>query len=48
MFRLLPAMLLCLLPLTATADQGRISFLEQEVRNLQRQVMSLSRRPSWL
>jgi hypothetical protein len=33
-----------LLPLTASAtDEGRISFLEQEVRNLQRQVLSLSR-----
>jgi len=34
------------LPLAATAtaaDDGRISFLEQEVRNLQRQVQALSR-----
>lgn len=39
-------LLLCLLsmPLTAVAaDEHRISFLEQEVRNLQRQVMALSR-----
>ena len=35
---------LLLLPLTASAtDEGRLSFLEQEVRNLQRQVMSMSR-----
>ena len=27
----------------AAADDGRISFLEQEVRNLQRQVLALSR-----
>jgi hypothetical protein len=32
------------LPLAASAaDEGRISFLEQEVRNLQRQVQVLSR-----
>lgn len=32
------------MPLAATAaDDGRISFLEQEVRNLQRQVQALSR-----
>ena len=32
------------LPLTASAaDEGRFSFLEQEVRNLQRQVQVLSR-----
>ncbi len=32
------------LPFAASAqDSGRISFLEQEVRNLQRQVMMLSR-----
>jgi hypothetical protein len=31
------------LPLPA-ADDSRVSFLEQEVRNLQRQVMTLSRR----
>jgi hypothetical protein len=32
------------LPLAAAAaDDGRISFLEQEVRNLQRQVQALSR-----
>jgi hypothetical protein len=33
-----------LLPLAASAaDDGRVSFLEQEVRNLQRQVLALSR-----
>lgn len=32
------------MPLAASAaDDGRISFLEQEVRNLQRQVLALSR-----
>jgi hypothetical protein len=37
--------LMCFLPLLArAADDGRVSFLEQEVRNLQRQVMSLTRR----
>jgi hypothetical protein len=39
-------LLLCLLmlPMSAgAADEGRISFLEQEVRNLQRQVLALSR-----
>ena len=42
MARLLLALLI--LPLTASAaDEGRISFLEQEVRNLQRQVQVLSR-----
>jgi len=42
MARLLLAFLI--LPLTASAaDEGRISFLEQEVRNLQRQVQGLSR-----
>ena len=41
MARLL-VMLLALVPLTASAaDEQRISFLEQEVRNLQRQVMAL-------
>jgi hypothetical protein len=35
----------CFLPLMASAaDEGRVSFLEQEVRNLQRQVMTLTRR----
>jgi hypothetical protein len=35
---------LLLLPLVASAaDEGRLSFLEQEVRNLQRQVQALSR-----
>lgn len=38
------ALLLLLLPFTASAtDAGRISFLEQEVRNLQRQVLAMSR-----
>lgn len=33
-----------ILPLTASAaDEGRLSYLEQEVRNLQRQVQALSR-----
>jgi hypothetical protein len=42
MTRLLLAFLI--LPLTASAaDEGRISFLEQEVRNLQRQVQAMSR-----
>jgi hypothetical protein len=37
-------LLFLLLPLAASAaDEGRISFLEQEVRNLQRQVQALSR-----
>lgn len=45
MSRLIPLMLFGLLPLAApAADEGRFSYLEQEVRNLQRQVMSLSRR----
>jgi prefoldin subunit 5 len=36
--------LACSLPLLAqAADEGRVSFLEQEVRNLQRQVQALSR-----
>jgi hypothetical protein len=35
---------LILVPCAASAaDEGRISFLEQEVRNLQRQVLQLSR-----
>jgi hypothetical protein len=35
---------LLLLPVAASAaDEGRISFLEQEVRNLQRQVQALTR-----
>jgi hypothetical protein len=34
----------CCLPLLVhAADDGRVSFLEQEVRNLQRQVQALSR-----
>ncbi len=37
-------MMLAALPVVAFADdQGRLSFLEQEVRNLQRQVQTLSR-----
>jgi hypothetical protein len=37
--------LLFLLPMVApAADEGRVHFLEQEVRNLQRQVAALSRR----
>ncbi|HTU66145.1 MAG TPA: hypothetical protein VMF52_09355 [Steroidobacteraceae bacterium] len=37
-------LLLLLIPAGAlAADDGRVSFLEQEVRNLQRQVQSLSR-----
>ena len=35
--------LLVLPQMAAAADEGRISFLEQEVRNLQRQVQVLSR-----
>ena len=36
--------LLVLVPMTAwSSDAHRLSFLEQEVRNLQRQVQSLSR-----
>lgn len=36
--------ILALMPLVASATEAqRISFLEQEVRNLQRQVMALSR-----
>ncbi len=43
MARMLVA-LFALMPLTASAaDEQRISFLEQEVRNLQRQVVALSR-----
>jgi hypothetical protein len=43
MIRLLFVMLM-FIPLAASgADAGRISFLEQEVRNLQRQVQALSR-----
>ncbi len=42
MIRMLLALMF--LPLVAAAaDDGRISFLEQEVRNLQRQVQGLSR-----
>jgi hypothetical protein len=37
-------LLLACMPLAAlAADEGRFSFLEQEVRNLQRQVQALSR-----
>jgi hypothetical protein len=44
MARLLLAMVLSGLPLAAlSADDPRVSFLQQEVRNLQRQVLVLSR-----
>jgi hypothetical protein len=42
--RYLPAALLVLAPMSAwSSDESRLSFLEQEVRNLQRQVTALSR-----
>jgi hypothetical protein len=45
MTRAFTATLLLMLPLASqAADDGRISFLEQEVRNLQRQVQALTRR----
>jgi hypothetical protein len=45
MARLIPALILVFLPLMAHAsDEGRFSYLEQEVRNLHRQVMTLTRR----
>jgi hypothetical protein len=44
MARVLLSTLLMCLPIASLADDGRISFLEQEVRNLQRQVQALSRR----
>jgi hypothetical protein len=45
MTRLIPAIFLFVLPLAAgAADEGRFSYLEQEIRNLQRQVTALSRR----
>jgi hypothetical protein len=45
MTRLIRALVLLCLPLVASAtDEGRFSYLEQEVRNLQRQVMALTRR----
>ena len=46
MARVILGVLLCgLLPLAAgAADDGRVSYLEQEVRELKRQVMSLTRR----
>jgi hypothetical protein len=44
MARLLLAMMFSGLPLVAlSADDPRVSFLEQEVRNLQRQVLVLTR-----
>ena len=44
MARLLLAMFLVCLPLAAlSADDPRVSFLQQEVRNLQRQVLVLTR-----
>lgn len=37
--------LICSLPVMANAaDDGRVSFLEQEVRNLQRQMLAMARR----
>jgi hypothetical protein len=45
MARRIIALLLACLPLPAfAADDGRVSYLEQEVRNLQRQVSALNRR----
>ena len=43
MTRKLPMLLLCMPMFASAADEGRLSFLEQEVRNLQRQVLALSR-----
>ena len=44
MARLPLAMMMFCLPLVAqSADDPRVSFLEQEVRNLQRQVLTLTR-----
>ena len=44
MARLLLAMMFLCLPLVAlSADDPRVSFLQQEVRNLQRQVLVLTR-----
>jgi hypothetical protein len=43
MARILAMLLAVLSMAAAAADDGRLSFLEQEVRNLQRQVQSLSR-----
>ena len=37
------ALLACLPLMAAASDEQRLSFLEQEVRNLQRQVQALSR-----
>jgi hypothetical protein len=42
-FRPWPALLVCL-PFAASADDLRVSQLEQEVRRLERQVLALSRR----
>jgi hypothetical protein len=44
MTRLVFASLLLMPLAAAAADDGRVSFLEQEVRNLQRQSLALSRR----
>ena len=45
MARLITALLIFCLPMAASAtDEGRFSYLEQEVRNLQRQVSALTRR----
>jgi hypothetical protein len=44
MTRTMLAILFCGLPVCSmAADAGRLSYLEQEVRNLQRQVQALSR-----
>lgn len=40
----LALLMLCLPLVAAAADEGRFSYLEQEVRNLQRQVQALTRR----
>lgn len=42
-YAMLATLLVCLPMAAPAADDGRISFLEQEVRNLQRQVQALSR-----
>jgi len=43
LFRIWLLPLFVLPQVTIAADEGRISFLEQEVRNLQRQVQVLTR-----
>jgi hypothetical protein len=37
-------LILCVLPLAASAQDSRVPFLEQEVRRLNQQVLALSRR----